>query len=459
MNHHKQDAATIKDRLFDAFPAGSYCIPALLSVANIEESKEVQTACVECCARPRLMINPDFVREHAPTPEKLMMLVMHELHHIVLGHTRLYPRITQIDNIVFDAIINSMLCSMFPQHEYTSMFTDFYKESSFPECLLRPPPKWKPGVPARLHPDVYAIGGEKLAEVYRRLYSNQGATYEEVREVLVKIDPSLKMTARRLLGDHRPEGMGASSSGDLESRSPELFEEIRRMVEHWPLPPDPIRGRARKDLIKVLSIKTTSASNLSELIRMLRRIADVNNRSGVRKSGLLPIHVESPVPRADRRFAVLSSLGARPLMYQHRISQRRNRPLAERVHVYLDVSGSISPHLGCLCAAITTCSQYVFPRVHQFSTVVRDVTLAKIKAGLRETTFGTDITCVGEHMMKHRIRRAVIITDGFVGPVGAEHLEYFKSCHIGVALTPGHSTRHDLQQIARCWVELKDLSR
>jgi hypothetical protein len=38
----------------------------------------------------------------APTPEKLLMLIMHELHHVLLGHTRLFPRLTQIDNLVFD---------------------------------------------------------------------------------------------------------------------------------------------------------------------------------------------------------------------------------------------------------------------------------------------------------------------------------------------------------------------
>jgi hypothetical protein len=38
---------------------------------------------------PRLLINPQFVEAHAATPERLLMLVMHELHHVLLGHTRL----------------------------------------------------------------------------------------------------------------------------------------------------------------------------------------------------------------------------------------------------------------------------------------------------------------------------------------------------------------------------------
>ena len=99
----------------------------------------METAAVECRLQPRLLINPDFVDAWAATPEKLLMLVMHELHHVLLGHTRLFPRLTRVDNLVFDAIINALLCRMFPAPEHTVFFTDFYDENHFPDCLLRPP--------------------------------------------------------------------------------------------------------------------------------------------------------------------------------------------------------------------------------------------------------------------------------------------------------------------------------
>ena len=71
----------------------------------------METAAVECRLQPRLLVNPDFVDTWAATPEKLLMLVMHELHHVLLGHTRLFPRATRVDNLVFDAIIN---CAVVP---------------------------------------------------------------------------------------------------------------------------------------------------------------------------------------------------------------------------------------------------------------------------------------------------------------------------------------------------------
>ena len=66
------------------------------------------------------------------------MLVMHELYHVILGHTTLFPRATEVRNLVFDAVINAILCSLFPRPEFTSFFTDYYPSDKMPFALLRP---------------------------------------------------------------------------------------------------------------------------------------------------------------------------------------------------------------------------------------------------------------------------------------------------------------------------------
>ena len=114
----------ITDRILDTFPSGSYALTALLRLLDIVESPAVPTAAVECRVQPRMLINPDFVKRHAASPEKLLMLVMHELHHVLLGHTTLFPRLTRVDNFIFDAVINGLLCRMFPDPQYTAFFTD-----------------------------------------------------------------------------------------------------------------------------------------------------------------------------------------------------------------------------------------------------------------------------------------------------------------------------------------------
>ena len=99
-----------------------------------------------------MLVNPAFAARHAATPERLLMLVMHELHHVILGHTRLLPVTTPLDNVVFDAVINAMLCRAFPDPAGVALFTDLYAADEVPGAVLRPPPGWTPTVAGRPQP-------------------------------------------------------------------------------------------------------------------------------------------------------------------------------------------------------------------------------------------------------------------------------------------------------------------
>ncbi len=105
---------TLALRLLNALPAAAYEVTALLGLLRVEESRDVPTAAVTCERRPVLKLNPDFVAEHCASDDHLFMLVMHELHHVLLGHTRLFPRATPLHNVAFDTVINALLCTRFP---------------------------------------------------------------------------------------------------------------------------------------------------------------------------------------------------------------------------------------------------------------------------------------------------------------------------------------------------------
>ena len=141
------DPQDLTRRVLDAVPAGSYAMQALLSLARIEVSTDVPTAAVSCERRPALLINPDFVAAHCRTDEHLFMLVMHELYHVLLGHTRLYRVMTPAHNLAFDAVINAMLFARFPAVPYTSFFLDLYQRRGRPL-----PPSRSPGRPADHRP-------------------------------------------------------------------------------------------------------------------------------------------------------------------------------------------------------------------------------------------------------------------------------------------------------------------
>ena len=497
---------SIADQLLGAFPSGTYCLPALLSLAEIVETTSVATAAVECTLRPRFLINPEWVAQHAQTPEKLVMLTMHELHHVVLGHTRLFARATPLDNLVFDAVINSMLCQLFPERPYQALLTDIYSENKFPECFLRPTNVWTNGIQITVPPILLQPEHKHLAPLYKKLYTPEGATYEELREAFRGVISDEQFVQVQLLGDHSDENPSsdqapndvayavaskasgkstnglriefagetdalhdeadesacelkepkcASSAGRLETRSPQLLQEVRRIVEQWPRPNNPIKGRSLHDLLVSTTVGLAPRSNRGALTKLLRTMSMQSGQGRVRNLHMDSVCVESPIPRLMRRSVVLNAIGATPLLHQEQLDMKRVVPQGEQVHVYLDVSGSVSGLVGALYGAILDNKQFVHPVVHLFSTRVVDVTFKQMLNGDCHTTGGTCIECVAQHMKKYKVKRAVILTDGFVGAPGVVARRILESVRIGVALTPDNSIRRDLEGLVEHWAQLK----
>lgn len=450
-------ARPIAARVLDSFPAGSYALHGLLQVMEIVESEDVPTAATECRVQPRMLINPRFVEEHAETSEKLLMLVMHELHHVLLGHTRLFPRATKVDNLVFDAVINSLLCRMLPAPEHTRFFTDYYDDASFPACLLRPPADWSRRDERHHCPPALADASMNRARrVYEQLYSKRGASYHDLYEVLKSQVSEEQAESVPLLGGHGCGQGNGIEDVDLRVGSPLLFDAVRGIVEGWPQPPDPIAGRSLEELTRQEPLTVvTSPPNRGLLRELLRKVGGVSGRGSSRRAWREDSRiVETPIPNLQRRSVVLGLIGAQPLLHQASIPVRRWLPAGERVHVYLDVSGSIGDLKGALYGAVLDCSAFVYPDVHLFSTVIADVSVNGLRRGDCTTTGGTDITCVATHMKANRVRRAVLITDGFVGPPTGKHHATLNDAVLGVALTPGSTSRSDLAAVTNHWTQL-----
>jgi hypothetical protein len=438
---------SIAERILDAFPSGSYALSALLRLMDIVECTSVPTAAVECRLQPRLLVNPEFVARHAKSPEKLLMLVMHELHHVLLGHTTLFPRVTKVQNFVFDAVINGIVCRMFPGQDYISFFTDFYDADKFPECLLRPAPGWprKPTVAG----GIAALGEAQravVAEVHCALYSATGATYQEVFEALPRLLAGQDFGDVPLLGGHGEEGV---PDGELEHRSPVLFDIVRGIVEQWPQPPDPIRGRSLADVLSATTVQPRKPPSGRAVLRaLMRKVAGRNGAGAVRRLRTDSMQAPSPIPRLGRRSMVMRTLGHEPLLHTGITAWRHMVRSGERVHVYLDVSGSMDGIKGPLYGAVLDCQEFVHQTVHLFSTKVADVSLAELRQGVCKTTGGTDINCVAEHMLANRVRRALLITDGWVGVPRGQHQCTLGSARLAVAFAGASVNQTDLKAVA-----------
>ena len=112
------DADVLVARILEVREARSLALDALLRLSAVAWADDVATACVECSATPRLLLNPRFIEERCDTPQKLAFLLLHELAHVSLGHTGLHTRITAVQNVAFDAVINASLLQGMLQSGY-----------------------------------------------------------------------------------------------------------------------------------------------------------------------------------------------------------------------------------------------------------------------------------------------------------------------------------------------------
>ena len=402
----------LERRVYNAIPVTQQAFCKLLNLLSVEESREIDTACVTLGHRSRLLLNPDFVEKHCTTEERLGILILHELYHVLLGHTRLFTRITPAQNVAFDAVINASLCALFPAPAYTAFFRSIYKPDRLPEALLRPPDGWRT-------PEVHwALKGPAL-RVHRALYDDDTATYHELFQLLEREFPGIKAKSLPiLLGNHGEEG----------EASPLLVQEVREIIAKWPML-TPVSGRdlGGRNVLQKLHPKEPKQVVVETFRAAIWNLVseDLGHhglpRPGVGlQEGLLPYQTGS-----DRRASVGQLLGQVPFFYRAELIGRTYRQ-HEGAHVYLDVSGSMTAFVPMVYGAVLPLSSLVHPKVHLFSTKVEDVSLTDLRKGHVCSDLGTDIGCVMEHIIENRVRKALLITDGWVGEVSEFHAKKLK---------------------------------
>ena len=422
--------ASLKSKILNALPAATYQMDRLLSLVDIVVSSAYPTACVEVGPQPRMHVNPGFTAKHCPCDEQLLMLVLHELYHVILGHTRLFPRPTMAHNIAFDAYINALLCHQFKDEPRC---LDFFRSVNggpeFPMRLLRPPDGW-PGRVA-LPPGA----GAAEIKVMQGLYGKKpkGVTYKEILRLLKKHDRSGAPADLVLLGDHSGEG----KSGDLDDKAlkSELLKGVlREVVKKWPKEAKPLLGGLSGKQpgigVKIESFLMPKAKNprkefLDALAKLLARAGALRSISpDLRewKRTIEPQDMTTVVPDIGDRLAPGREAlwGERPILFTTSIRRPRARLIPrEAVHVYLDVSGSMSAELPWLAAALDPLERRGAIKLYAFSTIVSKVPRGGLLKDAIMNTWGTDINCVLEHVDKLDARsfprKVLMLTDGYVG--------------------------------------------
>ncbi|HOU11294.1 MAG TPA: vWA domain-containing protein [Clostridiales bacterium] len=452
----------IRRRLYDVIPAGTLQMQQFLKLFAIRFTQtETQSAAVNCRARPELILNKSFIDEYCKTDEHLFMLVMHELYHIILGHTMLFKRVTAIDNIALDAVINAMLCREFPQERYTSFFSQINDAGSMPSALLRPPAPETPVEAKQTMDMLYNTNTGTYYDVYRLLINNfniKQGNGPGIRNR--KIKGRGKGSGNKpfvLLGDHY-------DKNDEVSGNPMLKDIIERMAEKWPSPPDTMAGRdlGGKAEDKKIEYEIKKQTERAKMLRLLRMSGIAGGVDAVNKLSVRMQQVTATtfLPNfCDRSLAAKMELQEDVLLY----SRQMQMPLPERetlytTYVYLDVSGSVLDALNKFVPLLVKPTVEHRCRVFAFSTEVYPVSVEQMKKGEFKSTGGTDINCVFEHFFseqkKKRKRKILVLTDGDTGTTGQEHAERIAKEKVQVYCGLfGNSTKDNLKNVVKVFEE------
>ena len=422
----------IKERLFSVIPTSSLHMIEFLKLMNIRlvDDKETETAAVTCTSRPELLLNKQFIDKYCKTDEHLFMLVMHELYHIVLGHTQLFKRHTMIDNIAFDAIINATLCRNFPGDEYTSFFKGTNTDESFPGCILRPIGDKTPA---------------KYIPILKRLYYTETGTYYEVYECIAQeMKDAIKNGKSKfvLLGNHNDD--------NDDMTNPLLNEMFDDIVSEWPdgsMKDKRTLGGELED--KKTEIAKAERRKEIKMRRLLLKAGVLNGNVSKSAVSIQPTQEEvtSFVPDyKDRTLLAKSITYGQPLLYNSSLNNYKAvRESNIQTLVYLDVSGSVENDIKKIIPLLLRPYKNKECALFVFSTVVAPVSYKDFIEGKYKSTGRTHIDCIFEHYFslpkKTRNKKILVLTDGYTGKVKDEYCRKIKEDKIEIYCGLfGHST-------------------
>ena len=439
-------------RILDVIPPRSFEMATFLSLFRVRFSEKTETACVTCGDSPELLLNRDFVAAHCPTDEHLFMLVMHELYHVILGHTALFPRSSEVRNIVFDAVINAILCSLFPNPAFTSFFTDYYPSDQMPFALLRPKGEGTP-------PEAEAA--------LKLLYDGSGAgTYHDVYEALLA-SGCVREIAMSSVGG-KPLLLGSHGEED-EGISPELADLIRKVTAQWTHPHRPLQGQdaGAEDRRHDFDADADPSVRLGRGVCRLMRLAAMPGKKEIRRRAVREQASEATtfLPNwRDRSHEARAMTLGDALAYATTVRLKRpsNRD-SRQAFVYFDVSGSVADEVPSVAAALLPHVRRGLCKVYVFSTTVHPISVRNLAERKFDSTGGTDIDCVLEHALalprRKRPRAVVVITDGYTGKPDAALAARFRAAgmrlFVGlVQSVSGRGQETDLSPLSEKFVRL-----
>jgi hypothetical protein len=406
-------------------------IRAVLKVLRVEFTDTVPTLAVTCEQRPRLLVNLAFVREHCRTEAHVKAVVCHEFLHVLLRHTERFTTLTRPEHLAVDAVINAIIHrSLGP--DYSGMMSSYYADERGVARLLRPPADGEPGLAnlAQLAPLVRAEE-QRVAFAWLGLYAGR-LVADDIRDLARDVFKPDDRIVGSLLGDHDNLAGGTSEAVTLTGPLADALDTALKAMNGSGVFRGP-KGRgvgasAYRD--EVRAADTAVDQWRRETYAVLRRHLLADPRSIAREPS--PRSFTLPVLSPGDRRAALRSLWS-PFLPDARW-ETEHTARAGSAHVYLDVSGSMCAEMPLVVALLGRLSTYIRRPFWAFSNVVAP---ARIEHGrlIADTTGGTSMGCVLDHVVRTKPRAAIVVTDGYIEALSAKQVAATAGTRLHVIVT------------------------
>jgi hypothetical protein len=384
-------------------------VRAVLKVLEIEFTTDVPTLAVTCSEAPVLKVNLDFVTEQCAQESHVKALIVHEFLHILLRHTMSSGRITPERHLATDAVINAIIHRQLGE-EYSGLMSHYYREEKGVRVLLRPPTQDEevplyfseiPGPPT------------EIARPWRGLYDGKLCA-DDIEEIASDFRDESQVLDENLLGDHQPKSPDGSPLEE-DPPLPKILEQaLDRSLEAmngdgiWRSPHERGVGAVAYQR-EVLESNECVDRWCRATFAVLKRHVDPASNGTL--TGVRPVDYLLPVLSGHDRRAVLRSLWS-PFLPEARWQSERTVSIGG-TQVYLDVSGSMDAEMPLIVKLLGRLARYIQRPFWAFSNEVAPAVIQNRRL-IADTTGGTSMACVLEHIAPTQPPAAVVLTDGYI---------------------------------------------
>jgi Zn-dependent protease with chaperone function len=404
-------------------------IRAVLKLLRVEFTDTVATLAVTCEARPRLLVNLAFIREHCRTEQHVKAVICHEFLHVLLRHTERFTTLSKAEHLAVDAIINAIIHrSLGP--DYSDMMSRYYANAKGVARLLRRPTddEWASMLGSRW---------VRASEEDKRVFSAWSGLYagrlvaDDIRDLARDLRKQDQLVNVSLLGDHENLAGATSDETATGALAEALDTALKSMNGSGVFRSPKTRGvgaAAYRD--EVRAADTSVDRWRRETYAILRRHLLPDPRSIAREPS--PLSFVLPVLSPGDRRAALRSLWS-PFLPDARW-ETEHTARAGSAHVYLDVSGSMHAEMPLVVALLGRLSTYIRRPFWAFSNVVAP---ARIEQGrlIADTTGGTSMSCVLDHVARTKPRAAIVVTDGYIEALSPKQVAATSATRLHVIVT------------------------